>query len=84
MLPEKFPTARIFTLDWPANLFKDENEIEMTIDHIASRLLHSIETRPGAKKDQPILFIASCLGGIVLMQAMVTAARSRNEYAHIW
>ena len=84
MLPARFPTARIFTLDWPANLFKAQNEIEMSMDHLANRLLHSIKTRPGANMDQPILFIASCLGGIVLTHSMVAAARSRDEYTHIW
>ena len=84
MLPARFPTARIFTLDWPANLFKAQNEIEMSMDHLANRLLHSIKTRPGANMDQPILFIASCLGGVVLTHSMVAAARSRDDYTHIW
>lgn len=84
MLPKEFPTARIFTVDWPASLFKERSTIEMTIIELARSLLLSIQSRPGADESRPILFVASCLGGVVLIQAIVTAAQSEKEYTSLW
>ncbi|KAM3068307.1 hypothetical protein ACMFMG_009447 [Clarireedia jacksonii] len=80
MLPTAFPKARIFTINWPASLFKERSTIEMKITELARSLLLSIQSRPGADDSRPVLFIASCLGGIVLIQAIVIAARSEKEY----
>lgn len=84
MLPTAFPTARIFTIDWPASLFKERSTIEMKITELARSLLLSIQSRPGADESRPLLFIASCLGGIVLIQAIVIAARSEKKYTSLW
>lgn len=84
MLPKLFPQARIFTIDWPASLFKERSTIEMTIVELARSLLLSIQSRPSAEESRPILFIASCLGGVVLIQAIVIAARSEREYTSLW
>lgn len=84
MLPEKAGRARIFYCDWPARLFNEHSTIEMTITELARCLLLGIHSRPGADKNRPLLFIASCLGGIILSQAMVLAAEPGNEYASLW
>lgn len=84
MLPKVYPTARIFTVNWPASLFKESSLIEMTIPELARNLLLGIQSRPGADEGRPILFIASCLGGVILIQAMVIAARSEKEYVSLW
>ncbi|GKT81420.1 peptidaseCc14 [Colletotrichum tofieldiae] len=74
MLPKEVSRARIFTCDWPADLFQDSNIQENTMDELARLLLEGILGRPratnGQPKHQPILFIASCLGGIILMKAL--------------
>ena len=49
---------------------------------LARRLLLSIRCRPGPGR--PILFIASCLGGIILAQAMVIAADPSSDYNSLW
>lgn len=84
MLPARFPTARIFTCDWPAGLFKEKSTIQMTVRELARSLLLGIHSRPGADKGRPILFIASCLGGLILIQAMVIAAEPESEYTSLW
>ncbi|KAI0859648.1 ARM repeat-containing protein [Xylaria cubensis] len=84
MLPEQIPTARIFTCDWPASIFQKKDKIEMTMKELARRLLLGIRSHLGACPTRPILFIASCLGGIVLTQAMIIASESGSEYGLLW
>ncbi|KAK7419774.1 hypothetical protein QQX98_003146 [Neonectria punicea] len=79
MLPREVGSARIFTCDWQADLFQSSDMIPMVLEEITRHLLHGIEGRPSAPNDQPgreprpILFIASCLGGIILMKALSLA-----------
>ncbi|GAB1213550.1 hypothetical protein ATERTT37_002700 [Aspergillus terreus] len=85
MLPSKVGPARIFTCDWPADLFEPSGLSQKTQEEFARRLLDGIKRRPSATnkragEDQPILFIASCLGGIILMKALDMA---NNEYSCI-
>lgn len=86
MLPKRFPTARIFTCDWPADLLEQPDFIPKTIEEFARLLLAGIKSRPPVthdspgKDDRPIVFIASCLGGIVLMKALVMAS---HEYLSV-
>jgi hypothetical protein len=84
MLPKRFPTARIFTCDWPARLFRDKSTIQMTVAELARSLLLGIQSRPGASPTRPILFIASCLGGVILTQALVIAAEPGSGYTSLW
>jgi hypothetical protein len=87
MLPNRVQTARIFTCDWPASLFKNSDSIEMTITELARALLSGIQSmrvRLDADENRPILFIASCLGGIVLIQSLILAAQPGSEYTSLW
>lgn len=68
MLPSRVGHSRIFTCDWPAELFETRDFAEHTFGELARLLLDSIFGCH--KKDRPILFIASCLGGIILMKAL--------------
>ncbi|KAI5923916.1 nacht nucleoside triphosphatase [Camillea tinctor] len=84
MLPSVIGRARIFTCDWPATLLETPELVQNTFDELARLLLDSIKNRPLAndqkRKDQPILFIASCIGGIILLKALVIA---NDEYLPI-
>jgi predicted alpha/beta hydrolase family esterase len=82
MLPGRFPTARIFTCDWPADLFEQQGFIQKTIEEFARLLLAGIKGRPPATdgSDRPIVFVASCLGGIVLIKALDMAS---HEYLSV-
>lgn len=51
MLPERFPTARIFTCDWPADRFRARSTMETTVTELARGLLLGIHSRPGASTD---------------------------------
>ncbi|KAL5047118.1 hypothetical protein BDW71DRAFT_50917 [Aspergillus fruticulosus] len=83
MLPSKVGRARIFTCDWPADMFETSDLVQKNIEELARLLLDGIKSRPlmgndhTGREDRPILFIASCLGGIVLMKALVMA---NDEY----
>jgi len=52
MLPSKIGRARIFTCDWPRDMYQPS------------------DANPN---ERPVLFIASCLGGIILAKALVMA-----------
>ncbi|PNP46668.1 hypothetical protein TGAMA5MH_01618 [Trichoderma gamsii] len=87
MLPERIGPARIFTCDWPADLLEQPDLIQKTAEEFARLLLAGIKRRPlptktgyTKGKDRPIVFIASCLGGIILIKALVIAGHS-SEYA---
>ncbi|KAI0547813.1 armadillo-type protein [Xylaria curta] len=83
MLPGRIPKARIFTCDWPADLFTDNTTVQMTPKELARGLLLGIKSQLGADSTRPIIFIASCLGGIILIQAMEIAANG-SEYSKLW
>ncbi|KAI1820273.1 ARM repeat-containing protein [Xylaria intraflava] len=79
MLPQRIPTARIFTCDWPADRFERPDLVQKTIAEFARLVLAGIKSRPPAtngdpeKDNRPIVFIASCLGGVILMKALTMA-----------
>ncbi|KAL6904384.1 armadillo-type protein [Trichoderma evansii] len=90
MLPERIGPARIFTCDWPADLLEQPDLIQKTAEEFARLLLAGIKRRPLPKnsgyakgKDRPIVFIASCLGGIILIKALVIAGHSSSEYTAV-
>lgn len=80
MLPSRVGPARIFTCDWPAGMFQESNMTQMTIKESARLLLAGIQKVHTQEVQRPILFIASCLGGIILMQALDMA---EHEYLPI-
>jgi hypothetical protein len=83
MLPAVVGRARIFTCNWPASFFKEQDTIQMTTKELARGLLLNI-SRCRKDADRPILFIASCLGGIILLQALTIAAKQNSNYHSLW
>jgi len=79
MLPAEIPGTRIFTCDWPAEGLETKDSVSLRIQELALSLLQGI-LGSDVERKRPILFVASCLGGIVLMQALVEA---KDEYACI-
>ncbi|KAI0505759.1 hypothetical protein F5B22DRAFT_626700 [Xylaria bambusicola] len=88
MLPSQVGPARIFTCDWPADRFEPSDIVQATLqvhgrrllDGIQQHLSHADDTR---KTSRPLFFIASCLGGIILAQALVDANDIGSNYRHI-
>ncbi|KAH7628218.1 hypothetical protein B0T09DRAFT_290255, partial [Sordaria sp. MPI-SDFR-AT-0083] len=81
-LPVDVEKARIFTLDWPANLLQPSELVPKLHDQIVALLIDGINRELLVKnktRDRPILFIASCLGGIILMRALMTAANDKES-----
>ncbi|QYS93900.1 NACHT nucleoside triphosphatase [Trichoderma simmonsii] len=89
MLPGRVGRARIFTCDWPSDLFEQPDLIQKTTEEFARLLLAGISQRPlpksshSKRKDPPIVFVASCLGGIILMNALLIADHTLSEYTVI-
>ncbi|KAI3326820.1 ARM repeat-containing protein [Xylariaceae sp. AK1471] len=78
MLPEATgERARIFMYNWPAKLF--QKSIPTTLEQSAQHLLGDIEKHLRSRGDRPILFIASCLGGIILIKALEIDRHKSNS-----
>ncbi|KAK6359882.1 hypothetical protein TWF696_001011 [Orbilia brochopaga] len=76
MLPKALPRARIFTCDWQSHYLQEKRKIRLEIDELAYRLLCDLDAKRRSKqapKERPILFIASCFGGLVLAKALTLA-----------
>ena len=79
MLPGQVERVRIFTYEWPADLLQPSDLVQKTQDEFATILFEEIYSQLQITSDyarsehRPILFIASCLGGVVLMKALVGA-----------
>ena len=82
MLPSKVEHVRIFTYEWPADLLQPSDLVQKTQDEFATILFEKIHSQLQITSDharsehRPILFIASCLGGVVLMKALIGADRT--------
>ncbi len=89
MLPSRVERVRIFTCHWPADLLQRSNLVQKTVEEYALLLFDGIQRRPLATNDhagreeRPILFLASCLGGIILMKALVHAKDKESSYYHL-
>ncbi|KAI0413532.1 ARM repeat-containing protein [Xylaria grammica] len=93
MLPREISTARIFTCDWPAPLLESPHFVQKTIDEFARVLLIGILGRNSEKyrnsqqgrtheNNRPIVFIASCLGGLILIRALAIAEKEYPSIAN--
>ncbi|ERF73784.1 hypothetical protein EPUS_09250 [Endocarpon pusillum Z07020] len=81
MLPSRVKRVRIFTYDWPADLLQPSDLVQKNQGEFAILLFEEIRRiqitgDPARSEDRPILFIASCLGGILLMKALVDAGQA--------
>ncbi|EXU98735.1 NACHT and HEAT repeat domain protein [Metarhizium robertsii] len=77
MLAARVKGARIFTCNWPAELLQKPDTIATTLEESARHLLNSLTLHVAEGRREtprrprrPILFIASCLGGIILIKAL--------------
>ncbi|KAI1176639.1 hypothetical protein F4777DRAFT_545378 [Nemania sp. FL0916] len=80
LLPAAVPYARIYTYNWDAKVFNNA-PVETIFGH-ADRLLDLVKARQSTP-GRPILFIASCLGGLVLAEAITRAAQEGNPYRQV-
>ncbi|KAI1739554.1 ARM repeat-containing protein [Xylaria scruposa] len=77
MLPSVIKNARIFTYDWNANYDQDSSN-DTLLGH-ADGLLESLFIQRSEKEsNDPIIFIASCFGGLLLIKALHRAPEVRE------
>ncbi|KAI1082000.1 hypothetical protein F5B20DRAFT_534045 [Whalleya microplaca] len=82
MLPSVLKNARIFTYDWNAN-FDNAAENQSLTGH-ANSLLNKLRImRNKSLKRRPIIFVASCFGGLLLAKAMHRASHVHSKYLDI-
>ncbi|GAW20848.1 hypothetical protein ANO14919_103600 [Xylariales sp. No.14919] len=82
MLPSIIENARIFTYDWNASY--DENSSHATLLGMANGLLERLRIQ--RSKDEikrPIVFVASCFGGLLLIKAL-HRAQEAPDYQDIF
>lgn len=81
MLPKTLDKACIFHCDWPADLFESTEFAPKHIEELARLLLAGLQRRHSRLKssprldNRPIVFIASCLGGVILIKALTIAGK---------
>ncbi|XXH03081.1 hypothetical protein Hte_009471 [Hypoxylon texense] len=82
MLPSVIRDARILTYDWNAN-FDKAAEVQTLAGHATVLLSKLHILRDKEDKLRPIIFVASCFGGLLLAKALHQASRARSKYAGI-
>lgn len=71
------PEASIFTYDWNPSYFEDAL-VQTLLGHADSLLAHTKDNQSCSKR--PIIFVASCFGGLVLAEALTRAAQKGSLY----
>jgi hypothetical protein len=65
MLPAAVPEARIYTYDWDAIWFEDA-PVQTLLGHADN--FFALVAGERASQDRPIIFVASCFGGLILAE----------------
>ncbi|SCO92473.1 uncharacterized protein FRV6_16601 [Fusarium oxysporum] len=80
MLPAAIPEARIYTYDWNANYLRDSS-VQTLLRHADTLLIHLL--KGGGRERRPIIFVASCFGGLILAEAVNRATQLGGAYRDI-
>ncbi|KAH0592867.1 hypothetical protein MHUMG1_09320 [Metarhizium humberi] len=72
MLPHNVGNARIFVCNWEAEMFQKSTptNLEESAQSFLRIMRHHLEQRERGAAANPVLFIASCFGGIILIKAL--------------
>ncbi|KAH7370292.1 armadillo-type protein [Rhexocercosporidium sp. MPI-PUGE-AT-0058] len=81
MLPSVISNARIFTYDWNAN-FDKYAAAQGLLGH-ADELLEKLHIRRSDSCNRPIIFVASCFGGLLLCKALHRSFERQSRYQNI-
>ncbi|KAI1086290.1 hypothetical protein F5B19DRAFT_169948 [Rostrohypoxylon terebratum] len=81
MLPSAVPNARIYTYDWNAKAFSHA-PVRTLLSH-ADNLLALVAGKHGPER-RPIIFVASCFGGLILAEAINRAAQEGSPYRRVF
>ncbi|KAF2867482.1 ankyrin repeat-containing domain protein [Massariosphaeria phaeospora] len=83
MLPRRVPNARISAFEYQNQWF-GKGAVDQRLENVADQLLYSLERSRGEGNKTPIIFVAHCLGGIVLERALITAQLRQNSFPSIF
>ncbi|KAL8410420.1 hypothetical protein RB596_000194 [Gaeumannomyces avenae] len=79
MLPARIPYSRILTYDWNANIGKDVSA-DFFHGH-AEAFLHQLSRnrKDLSRSECPLIFVASCFGGLLLIKALLRAGNESGS-----
>lgn len=83
MLPAVVPSARIYTFSWNARYYADASVAR--IENVAEVLLSNLKSQRD-KQDthsRPLIFIASCFGGLIITKALEIANIQNSQYQRL-
>ncbi|KAK3947252.1 hypothetical protein QBC32DRAFT_93420 [Pseudoneurospora amorphoporcata] len=91
MLPSALPKARIMRYGYMSKWFGTD-ATQTNVNIVAPKLLMELklerklggEGPPSDMEKRPLLFIAHCFGGLVVMQALLEAARNPKDWPGIY
>ncbi|KAK7749758.1 hypothetical protein SLS53_000337, partial [Cytospora paraplurivora] len=85
MLPAAVPRAAVYTYDWDARSFGNA-PVQTLLGH-ADNLLASVAGERDSQGQhgggRPIIFIASCFGGLILAEAIFRAEQEGSKYRDV-
>jgi hypothetical protein len=86
LVPLPLPTARVLTYRYDTNIrHRLDNPVsKLTVYDIGNDLLASLEAERRSKPSRPLIFVAHCLGGIVVKEALRKSHGYQTHQSHIY
>lgn len=80
MLPDIVSSARIYTFSWNARYYADASVAR--IENVAEVLLSVLQSQrdKGDEHSRPLIFVASCFGGLIVTKALEIANIHNSQY----
>ncbi|KAH8726768.1 hypothetical protein GQ44DRAFT_158670 [Phaeosphaeriaceae sp. PMI808] len=79
MLPQAVPNARIMRYGYESGWF-GKQQIKSRTSTVAKRLLIALRRERKASTKRPLIFIAHCFGGLVVLKALLDAQEGDTEF----
>ncbi|KAF2734984.1 hypothetical protein EJ04DRAFT_512132 [Polyplosphaeria fusca] len=83
MLPAVAPNARIMRYGYQSQWF-GEGAVRQKVSTVAHRLLMALHQRREKYPFRPLLFIAHCFGGLVVLKALLDARHYKDDWPGIF
>jgi len=85
MLPSAVPKARILRFGYMSKWFGDDSILQR-VSRVASRLLDALkfERLEPSFRPRPLIFVAHCFGGLVVLKALLQAQRFPEDWPGIY
>ncbi|KAF2804502.1 uncharacterized protein BDZ99DRAFT_363154, partial [Mytilinidion resinicola] len=83
MLPAVAPHARIMRYGYQSEWFGKE-AMQQNVSTVADRLLRALRRKREEFPFRPLLFIAHCFGGLVVLKALLEAEQYKSEWPGVF